>query len=121
MLMCVFRCKIELLLSWVSEAVFESDLHAHFVCRQPCHVVYTDYRPIPLQHYIYPAGGDGLHLVVDENVSPLLSLPLESLFHPHRFWLLLLRASSYHNLCTVVSGFSVFVTVTLQSAVVLEY
>jgi len=28
--------------------------------------VYTDYRPTPLQHYIYPAGGDGLHLVVDE-------------------------------------------------------
>lgn len=34
--------------------------------QQPCHVVYTDYRPTPLQHYIFPAGGDGLHLVVDE-------------------------------------------------------
>ncbi|CAB1318097.1 unnamed protein product [Coregonus sp. 'balchen'] len=33
----------------------------------PCHVVYTDFRPTPLQHYIFPAGGDGLHLVVDEN------------------------------------------------------
>eukprot|EP00741_Cyanophora_paradoxa_P014004 tig00020723_g13518.t1 len=33
---------------------------------QPCHVVYTDYRPTPLQHYIFPAGGDGLFLVVDE-------------------------------------------------------
>jgi superfamily II helicase len=22
----------------------------------PCHVVYTDYRPTPLQHYIYPQG-----------------------------------------------------------------
>ena len=22
----------------------------------PCHVVYTDYRPTPLQHFIYPAG-----------------------------------------------------------------
>jgi ATP-dependent RNA helicase DOB1 len=33
---------------------------------QPCHVVYTDYRPTPLQHYVFPAGGDGLHLVVDE-------------------------------------------------------
>lgn len=32
---------------------------------QPCHVVYTDYRPVPLEHYIFPAGGDGLHLVVD--------------------------------------------------------
>ena len=33
---------------------------------QPCHVVYTDYRPVPLQHYLYPAGAAGLHLVVDE-------------------------------------------------------
>ncbi|XP_046844163.1 exosome RNA helicase MTR4-like [Xenia sp. Carnegie-2017] len=38
--------------------------HLH---RQPCHAVYTEYRPTPLQHYIYPAGGDGLFLVVDEN------------------------------------------------------
>ena len=36
------------------------------VHRQPCHVVTTDYRPVPLQHYIFPCGGDGLHLVVDE-------------------------------------------------------
>lgn len=35
---------------------------------QPCHVVYTDYRPVPLQHYIFPAEGTGLHLVVDEKV-----------------------------------------------------
>ena len=33
---------------------------------QPCHVVYTDYRPVPLQHYVFPAGADGLFLVVDE-------------------------------------------------------
>uniref|UniRef100_I2CQP2 ATP-dependent RNA helicase DOB1 n=1 Tax=Nannochloropsis gaditana (strain CCMP526) TaxID=1093141 RepID=I2CQP2_NANGC len=33
---------------------------------QPCHVVYTDYRPVPLQHYIFPSGGEGLYLVVDE-------------------------------------------------------
>uniref|UniRef100_A0A1A9X490 Helicase ATP-binding domain-containing protein n=1 Tax=Glossina brevipalpis TaxID=37001 RepID=A0A1A9X490_9MUSC len=42
---------------------------AEWVChlhKQPCHVVYTDYRPTPLQHYIFPAGGDGLHLIVDE-------------------------------------------------------
>ena len=36
------------------------------VHRQPCNVVYTDYRPTPLQHYMFPAAGDGLHLVVDE-------------------------------------------------------
>ena len=25
------------------------------------------FRPTPLQHYVFPAGGDGIHLVVDEN------------------------------------------------------
>jgi len=34
---------------------------------QPCHVVCTDFRPTPLQHYLFPAGADGIHLVVDEN------------------------------------------------------
>ncbi|EFC38619.1 predicted protein [Naegleria gruberi] len=34
---------------------------------QPVHVVYTDYRPTPLQHYIYPVGGQGIHLVVDKH------------------------------------------------------
>ena len=33
---------------------------------QPVNVVYTDYRPTPLQHYLFPTGSDGLHLVVDE-------------------------------------------------------
>jgi ATP-dependent RNA helicase DOB1 len=33
---------------------------------QPCHVVYTNYRPTPLQHYMFPAGGEGVFLVVDE-------------------------------------------------------
>ena len=33
---------------------------------QPCHVVYTDFRPTPLQHYFFPAGSEGMHLVVDE-------------------------------------------------------
>ncbi|ESS30801.1 putative Superkiller viralicidic activity 2 family 2 [Toxoplasma gondii VEG] len=33
---------------------------------QPCHVLYTDYRPTPLQHYMFPAGGEGVYLVMDE-------------------------------------------------------
>ena len=33
---------------------------------QACHVVYTNYRPTPLQHYVFAAGSEGLHLVVDE-------------------------------------------------------
>lgn len=33
---------------------------------QPCHVVYTNYRPTPLQHYFFPHGSEGIHLIVDE-------------------------------------------------------
>ncbi|PTB63734.1 nuclear exosomal RNA helicase [Trichoderma citrinoviride] len=33
---------------------------------QACHVVYTDFRPTPLQNYFYPAGGKGARMVVDE-------------------------------------------------------
>ena len=43
---------------------------AEWICKikeQPCHVVYTEYRPTPLQHFIFPAGGEGLFLVVDES------------------------------------------------------
>ncbi|KAK4179469.1 putative ATP dependent RNA helicase [Triangularia setosa] len=34
--------------------------------RQACHVVYTDFRPTPLQNYFFPAGGKGIFLIVDE-------------------------------------------------------
>ena len=37
-----------------------------YLHHQPCHVVYTEYRPTPLQHYIFPGGGEGMYLVVDE-------------------------------------------------------
>eukprot|EP00250_Pteridium_aquilinum_P032884 c488_g1_i1 orf=2-946(-) len=42
---------------------------AEWIChlhKQPCHVVYTDFRPTPLQHYAFPVGGSGLYLIVDE-------------------------------------------------------
>ena len=42
---------------------------AEWICRikkQPCHVVYTDFRPVPLQHYIFPSGAEGIYLIVDE-------------------------------------------------------
>ena len=32
---------------------------------QPCGAVYTDYRPTPLEHFLYPAGASGLYLTVD--------------------------------------------------------
>ncbi len=42
-------------------ALWVAKLHA-----QPCSVVYTDFRPTPLQHYLFPTGAEGLYLVVDE-------------------------------------------------------
>ncbi|KAK9462899.1 rRNA-processing arch domain-containing protein [Lipomyces oligophaga] len=42
---------------------------AEWICKihvQPCHVVYTDFRPTPLQHYLFPENGSGIYLVVDE-------------------------------------------------------
>ncbi|KAF9524948.1 antiviral helicase [Crepidotus variabilis] len=42
---------------------------SEWICKsheQPCHVVYTDFRPTPLQHYLFPAGGEGIFLVVNE-------------------------------------------------------
>jgi ATP-dependent RNA helicase DOB1 len=39
------------------------------VHHQPCHVVYTEYRPVPLQHFVFPAGAEGLFMVVDENAE----------------------------------------------------
>lgn len=33
---------------------------------KPCHTIYTDTRPVPLQHYIFPKGSEGLHLIVDD-------------------------------------------------------
>ncbi|KAK1224450.1 ATP-dependent RNA helicase mtr4 [Marasmius sp. AFHP31] len=42
---------------------------AEWICKsheQPCHVVYTNYRPTPLQHYLFPKGGEGIYLVVNE-------------------------------------------------------
>lgn len=37
-----------------------------YVHGQPCHVVYTEFRPVPLHHYIYPMGAEGIYLVVDD-------------------------------------------------------
>lgn len=42
---------------------------AQWICKiksQPCSVVYTDFRPVPLQHYVYASGSQGIFLVVDD-------------------------------------------------------
>ncbi|RZS12363.1 hypothetical protein BHM03_00043807 [Ensete ventricosum] len=51
---------------FLSATVPNAKEFADWVHRQPCHIVYTDYRPTPLQHYIFPSGGNGLYMVVDE-------------------------------------------------------
>ncbi|VEL15736.1 unnamed protein product [Protopolystoma xenopodis] len=37
--------------------------HLH---KQPCHVVTSDRRPVPLCHYLYPRGGQGLFLIIEQ-------------------------------------------------------
>lgn len=42
---------------------------AQWICKiknQPCHLVSTQFRPVPLQHYVYASGADGIFLVVNE-------------------------------------------------------
>ena len=38
---------------------------------QPCHVVYTDYRPVPLEHNIWIGSQVEPHLVVDDKGNAL--------------------------------------------------
>ncbi len=54
---------------FLSATIANAAEFAEWICKikkQPCHVVYTDFRPVPLQHYLFPSGGEGIHLVVDE-------------------------------------------------------
>ena len=54
---------------FLSATIPNSMEFAEWVCAthdQPCHIVYTDFRPTPLQHYLFPAGSEGIYLVVDE-------------------------------------------------------
>ena len=51
---------------FLSATLSNASEFAGWVChlhKQPCHVVYTDFRPTPLQHYAFPSGGSGLYLV----------------------------------------------------------
>lgn len=59
----------EIKMVFLSATMSNATEFAEWICylhTQPCHVVYTDFRPTPLQHYAFPVGGSGLYLVVDE-------------------------------------------------------
>ena len=54
---------------FLSATIPNAKQFAQWICKiknQPCHVVSTDYRPVPLQHYLYPSGSEGIYLVVNE-------------------------------------------------------
>jgi len=54
---------------FLSATIPNSREFAEWICRikhQCCHLVYTDFRPVPLQHYLYPTGSEQVHLVLDE-------------------------------------------------------
>uniref|UniRef100_A0A914HBQ6 Superkiller viralicidic activity 2-like 2 n=1 Tax=Globodera rostochiensis TaxID=31243 RepID=A0A914HBQ6_GLORO len=55
-------------LVFLSATIPNAKQFAEWICylrHKPCNVVYTDYRPVPLQHLIYSAGSDGLWEVVN--------------------------------------------------------
>ncbi|KAI3383658.1 hypothetical protein SNEBB_009246 [Seison nebaliae] len=37
-----------------------------FLHHQPCHIVSTEYRPVPLEHFIYPVSNNNVYQVVDK-------------------------------------------------------
>lgn len=55
-----------------------------YVHGQPCHVIYTEQRPVPLRHYVYPSGSGALFMVLDEKK--------------------IFREESYHRACAQLKG-----------------
>ena len=62
-------------------------------------MVYTEFRPTPLQHYIFPNGADGLYLVKDEKVSlkSVGLLSVASLYLMARVFYLAVEEVEVHN------------------------
>lgn len=54
---------------FLSATIPNASEFAKWICRiksQPCNVIFTLFRPVPLQHYVYVSGSEGIYLVVDE-------------------------------------------------------
>lgn len=65
----IIMCSENIRYVFLSATIPNAKDFARWICkikRQPCHVVYTDHRPTPLQHYLFPAGAKGIYLTVDE-------------------------------------------------------
>jgi ATP-dependent RNA helicase DOB1 len=66
---CIVLLSPQIKLVFLSATIPNASEFAQWVCaikNKPCHVVYTDYRPTPLEHFIFPSGGDGIYLIVDK-------------------------------------------------------
>lgn len=51
---------------FLSATIPNAKQFAEWICKvheQPCHVVYTDFRPTPLQHYLFP-GGEKVYILL---------------------------------------------------------
>lgn len=59
-------------LVFLSATIPNSAEFAEWICRikhQPCHLIYTDFRPTPLQHFVFPVGGESVFKVYDQKKS----------------------------------------------------
>lgn len=59
-------CQYVFLSATIPNAQEFADWVQHIHPNTRCHVVHTDMRPVPLQHFLYPKGADGIFLVIDE-------------------------------------------------------
>jgi ATP-dependent RNA helicase DOB1 len=60
-------CQYVFLSATIPNAREFADWVEHIHPTTKCHVVHTDFRPTPLQHFLYPKGADGIFLVIDED------------------------------------------------------
>lgn len=65
----IILCSENIRYVFLSATIPNAKDFAQWICKikkQPCHVVYTDHRPTPLEHYLFPAGANGIYLTVDK-------------------------------------------------------
>jgi len=60
----IIMCSKNIRYVFLSATIPNSTEFAEWICKiknQPCHVVYTEYRPVPLEHYLFPSGASGIY------------------------------------------------------------
>jgi ATP-dependent RNA helicase DOB1 len=65
----IILCSANIRYVFLSATIPNSREFSEWICKiknQPCHCVYTDYRPVPLEHYLFPSGANGIYLIVDD-------------------------------------------------------